>query len=114
MDSTGRVGGSLPQLDSNSLQDRVIYLFQHKMRTLFCGISVLFHPDTALRSDTEYMTLAFAKNIFDFCLLVLLKNHTFAELKDMTSWALAELLQESWYELYKISNPDFKIRNTAA
>lgn len=46
--------------------------------------------------------------------LVLLKNHTFAELKDMTSWALAELLQESWYELYKISNPDFKIRNTAA
>ena len=46
--------------------------------------------------------------------LVLLKNHTYAEMKDMTSWALAELMQESWYELYKISNPDFKIRNTAA
>ena len=45
---------------------------------------------------------------------VLLKNHTFAELKEQTSWALAELMQESWYELYKISNPEFEIRNTAA
>ena len=37
-----------------------------------------------------------------------------AELKKLPSWTLAELMQESWYELYKISNPDFKLRISAA
>ena len=38
----------------------------------------------------------------------------YAELKQMTSWTIAELMQESWLELYKISNPNFNIRSTAA
>lgn len=45
---------------------------------------------------------------------VLLKKQSFAELKNLPSWALAELMQESWYELYQISNPDFKLSITAA
>ena len=45
---------------------------------------------------------------------VLLQKQSFADLKKLPSWTLAELMQESWYELYKISNPDFKLRISAA
>ena len=45
---------------------------------------------------------------------VLIQKQPFAELKMQPSWALAEMMQESWYELYKISNPDFKLRISAA
>ena len=45
---------------------------------------------------------------------VLLQKQSFTELKKLPSWTLAELMQESWYELYKISNPDFKLRISAA
>lgn len=45
---------------------------------------------------------------------VLLKKHSYAELKQMQTWALAELMQESWLELYRISNPNFKIRCSVA
>lgn len=42
-------------------------------------------------------------------LMVLLKNHSYAELKKMPSWTLAELMQESWVEMYQIIDPDFRI-----
>lgn len=45
---------------------------------------------------------------------VLLKKYDYAELKQLPSWSVAELMQEVWYDLYKISNPDFKIRTSAA
>lgn len=47
-------------------------------------------------------------------LMVLLENHSYVELRDMPSWTLAELMQESWVDMYKIADPDFKIRSTAA
>lgn len=45
---------------------------------------------------------------------VLMKKYPYAELKQMPSWTIAELMQESWRELYKISNPNFTIGTTAA
>lgn len=45
---------------------------------------------------------------------VLMEKYPYAELKQMPSWSVAELMQESWLELYKISNPNFTIRSTAA
>lgn len=41
---------------------------------------------------------------------LLLQKQPYGELKKLPSWELAEHMQESWYELYKISNPDFKLR----
>lgn len=41
---------------------------------------------------------------------VLLKNRTYAELKELPSWTLSELMQDSWLELYQISNPSFKVQ----
>nr|MBQ8244099.1 hypothetical protein [Oscillospiraceae bacterium] len=40
-------------------------------------------------------------------LMVLLKNHSYAQLREMPSWTLAELMQEAWPEMYRISNPGF-------
>ena len=40
---------------------------------------------------------------------VLLKKHSYAELKKLPSWTLAELMQEAWVEMYKIADPDFRI-----
>lgn len=45
-------------------------------------------------------------------LLVLLEKHSYAELRDMHSWILAELMQEAWLEMYQISNPGFTLCNT--
>lgn len=42
---------------------------------------------------------------------VLLKSHSFSELKKMPSWTLAELMQDAWLEMYQISNPNFTIRS---
>lgn len=36
-------------------------------------------------------------------------NGTIAELRNMPSWTLAELMKESWLDMCKISNPNFKI-----
>lgn len=44
---------------------------------------------------------------------VLMEKRPFAELKQLTSWALAELMQESWVELYRISDPDFNLNPAA-
>lgn len=44
---------------------------------------------------------------------VLMKKKSFEELKQLPSWTLAELMQESWMELYQISNPDFKLHPAA-
>lgn len=40
---------------------------------------------------------------------VLLKKHSYVELRDMPSWTLAELMRESWVEKYRIVDPEFKI-----
>lgn len=40
---------------------------------------------------------------------VLMKKKPFGELKQLPSWTLAELMQESWRELYQISDPDRKL-----
>lgn len=42
---------------------------------------------------------------------VLLKNHSFFELKKMPSWTLAELMQDAWQEMYQISDPNFRFRS---
>lgn len=42
--------------------------------------------------------------------LVLLKNHSYAELRDMPSWTLAELMQEAWVDMYKVADPDFQVQ----
>ena len=42
-------------------------------------------------------------------MMVLFKKHSYAELRKLPSWTLAELMQESWVEMYQISDPDFKI-----
>lgn len=44
---------------------------------------------------------------------VLMEKYAYAELKKLPSWTLAELMQESWLELYKVSNPDFKVHPAA-
>ncbi|MBR2890618.1 MAG: hypothetical protein IKC09_10135 [Oscillospiraceae bacterium] len=41
---------------------------------------------------------------------ILLKNHSYAELRNMPSCMLAELLQDAWLDMYRISNSDVKIR----
>ena len=46
--------------------------------------------------------------------LVLMKKRSYTELRQLPSWTLAELMQESWLELYKVSNPDFMDGVTAA
>lgn len=42
-------------------------------------------------------------------MMVLLEKYSYEELRQLPSWTLAELMQESWMEMYQISNPDFKI-----
>lgn len=41
--------------------------------------------------------------------LTLLEDYSYAELKQMPIWTLAELMQNAWQKLYKISNPEFTI-----
>lgn len=43
-------------------------------------------------------------------LFVLLKNHSYAELRQLPSWTLAELMQEAWVDMYRVANRDFEIR----
>lgn len=47
-------------------------------------------------------------------LTVLLKKHSYAELKKLPSWTLAEMMQESWVEMYQIVDPEFKIKARVA
>jgi len=47
-------------------------------------------------------------------LMVLLKNHSYAELKKVPSWTLAEMMQESWIEMYRIIDPEFNIKARVA
>lgn len=42
--------------------------------------------------------------------MVLLKKHDYEELKETPSWTLAEMIQESWVDMYRIANPNFKVR----
>ena len=46
--------------------------------------------------------------------MVLLKKYEYAELRDTPSWTLAELMQESWVEMYQVVNPNFKLRISSA
>ena len=41
-------------------------------------------------------------------MMVLFRKHTYAELCKMPSWVLAELMQESWEDMYRICDPDFR------
>lgn len=43
-------------------------------------------------------------------LFVLLKNHSYAELRQLPSWTLAELMQEAWVDMYRVADRDFEIR----
>ena len=45
--------------------------------------------------------------------MVLLKDHSFAELIKLHSWTLAEMMQDAWLDMYRISNPNFRIRCAA-
>lgn len=47
-------------------------------------------------------------------MMVLFKQHSYEELRQMHSWTLAELMQESWEEMYQISDPDFKVKAKVA
>lgn len=42
-------------------------------------------------------------------LFVLLKNHSYAELRQLPSWILAELMQEAWVDMYRVADLDFEI-----
>ena len=42
-------------------------------------------------------------------LFVLLKNHSYAELRELPSWILAEQMQEAWVDMYRVADPDFEI-----
>ena len=42
-------------------------------------------------------------------ILVLLKNHSIAELRNLHSWTLAEMMQDARLDLYQI-NPDNQAR----
>lgn len=46
-------------------------------------------------------------------LMVLLKNHSYAELCKQPSWILAEMMQEVWFEMYNVHNPNYQIRSFA-
>ena len=41
-------------------------------------------------------------------MMVLFRNHTYTELCKMPSWVLAELMQESWEDMYRICDPEFR------
>lgn len=71
------------------------------------GFIFHWHPfDRALKAAFDgYLNITTADAV-----QVLLKNHSYAELKKMPSWTLAELMQEAWLDMYQISNPDLKIR----
>lgn len=45
---------------------------------------------------------------------VLFRKHTYVELCKMPSWVLAELMQESWEEMYRICDPNFRVDTHAA
>ena len=47
-------------------------------------------------------------------MMVLFRKHTFAELCKMPTWILAELMQESWEEMYRICDPDFRVTTQVA
>lgn len=42
-------------------------------------------------------------------MMVLFRNHTYTELCKKPSWVLAELMQESWEDMYRICDPNFNI-----
>ena len=42
-------------------------------------------------------------------MMVLFRKHTYAELCKMPSWVLAELMQESWEDMYRLCDPNFNI-----
>lgn len=44
---------------------------------------------------------------------VLMQKNTYSELKQLPIWTLAEMMQESWLELNKISNSDFEMKTVA-
>ena len=45
---------------------------------------------------------------------VLLKKHSYAQLRKLPSWTLAEMMQESWVEMHQIVDPDFRIKARVA
>ena len=42
--------------------------------------------------------------------MVLLKDHAYTDLIKLHSWTLAEMMQDAWLDMYRISNPNFRIR----
>lgn len=45
---------------------------------------------------------------------LLLKKHSYAELRKLPSWTLAEMMQDSWVEMCQICNPEFQINARVA
>ena len=46
-------------------------------------------------------------------LVTLLKHYTVAELRKMRPWDMSKVLRNSWMDLYKIMDPDFKITSAS-
>ena len=47
-------------------------------------------------------------------LMVLLEDHTYEELRKLPIWSLAELMQESWEDILRVSDPDFRNKKQAS
>lgn len=65
------------------------YSFEHAMKIAFDGLLNITTADAVM---------------------VLLKDHAYADLIKLHSWTLAEMMQDAWLDMYQISNPNFRIR----